>query len=81
MANFEVMKADYAGISDNCIFELEKYITEKPKPLNFEEVKKFSMQICPSGNTFLSHHQEAIDRFLPYWEEEIVPADLSTVFK
>lgn len=36
MANFEIMRVDYAGISDNCIYEIEKLITDTPNILNFK---------------------------------------------
>ena len=35
MANFEVMKTDFSGVADSCIYELEKFITDNPHPLKF----------------------------------------------
>lgn len=46
MCGFEKIQQDIGGISDNCIFELEKASQQASPILNFGK-------LCPSGSTFL----------------------------
>jgi hypothetical protein len=38
MMGFETLGTDYAGIADNCIYEIEEAVTEWQKVLNLKEV-------------------------------------------
>lgn len=57
MNEFTVIKHDVGGISDNCVWELEKIVKSDEPILNFKT-------ICPSGSTFLDIHADMVSEYL-----------------
>jgi hypothetical protein len=57
MSEFTVIKNDVGGVSDNCIWELEKVVKSEQPVLNFKN-------ICPSGSTFLDLNEEMVGEYL-----------------
>lgn len=48
MSNFETIKIDYAGISDNCIYEIEEYLSENDSVINFKNVTFYKNLVMPN---------------------------------
>jgi hypothetical protein len=46
LIDYQVLKQDDAGVSDNCVWELRKVIDSEKKILSL-------VDLCPSGVTFL----------------------------
>jgi hypothetical protein len=75
MKDFELIRQDLAGISDNCIHEIEK-ITYSSTPIL--DLKEF----CPSGVTFLERNNEIVREYLEFWRAtEGDSLNLGAIFK
>lgn len=61
MSEFEIIKEDYAGVSDNSVFQLEKLEKRLIPILDFKE-------LCPSGFTFLERHEKIVKQYIEYWK-------------
>jgi hypothetical protein len=57
MNEFAIIKNDVGGISDNCVWELQKVVKSKESVLNFKN-------ICPTGNSFLELNTDIISEYL-----------------
>lgn len=77
MLNFEVIKQDHAGISDNCLWELETFMKELE---NGKKIFKFT-EICPSAVTFLDRNKNISDKFMPYWGSSFPELNITSIFK
>ena len=49
------------GVSDNCVYEVEKLTGSDKKILDFKD-------ICPSGWSFLERNSKIISEYLEYWK-------------